>query len=68
MVRSLRSLKELRAEIDVVTVEIESLPKRRDIDIASNFEGDSARVADMNSIVGDKSKDNGDNFKNLLLC
>ena len=68
MVRSLRSLKELRAEIDVVTVEIESLPKRRDIDIASNFEGDSARVADMNRIVGDKSKDNGDNFKNLLLC
>jgi hypothetical protein len=53
---SLRTLKELRAEIDTATAEIQSLPERRDIDIAADFNGDPALVAEVKRIVGDKSK------------
>jgi hypothetical protein len=53
---SLRNLKELRSEIDKTIAEIEALPQRRDIDIASDFNSDSACVAEVKRIDGDKKK------------
>jgi hypothetical protein len=53
---SLRSLTELRDEIDNVIAEIQALSRRRDIDIASDFTGDPALVAEVKRVCGDKKR------------